>query len=265
MSPLKNIQLEIIYRRVGARRIDPKKTARLAASMKVLGLKSPIEVRACQKVRNGAPADAFEIVTGQHRFEAARSLGWTEIDAFITDAEPDMRRLWEIDENLMRNAGTPAQQAVWHGEREAIMVKLGHATDRAGRPSNAEKSSAFSSYAKQTAKAVGTTDRTVRTHLARAKKIEPKVLAEVTGTELDKGVVLDTLAALPKPEQAAKLAEIKAEAEAPKPAPPARSVTINLQDRRIRPLVAQWNTLSVEDQDAFLATVGAARVQRSAA
>ena len=50
------------------------------------------------------------------------------------------------------------------------------------------------SYAKQSADALGVDERTIRRDLARGKNIAPDVLAEVAGTSLDKGVVLDELA-----------------------------------------------------------------------
>ena len=50
------------------------------------------------------------------------------------------------------------------------------------------------SYAKQAAETLGVDERTVRRDLARGKNITPDVLAEVAGTALDKGVVLDELA-----------------------------------------------------------------------
>lgn len=66
-----------------------------------------------------------------------------------------------------------------------------------------------SSLAAITATDLGVDERTIRRDLARGKKIDPDVLAEVSGTDLDRGVVLDELAAAPKDDQAAKLAEIK--------------------------------------------------------
>jgi len=51
-------------------------------------------------------------------------------------------------------------------------------------------------------------ERTVRNDLRRGKSIAPEVLAEVAGTDMDKGVVLDALASVPQADQRAKLAEI---------------------------------------------------------
>jgi hypothetical protein len=64
------------------------------------------------------------------------------------------------------------------------------------------------SYSEQAAEALGVDERTVRRELARGKKIAPDVLSEVSGTDMDKGAVLDELASTPVAEQRAKLAEI---------------------------------------------------------
>lgn len=50
------------------------------------------------------------------------------------------------------------------------------------------------SYATQASETLGVNRRTVERDLARGKNIAPDVLAEVAGTDLDKGVVLDELA-----------------------------------------------------------------------
>jgi predicted DNA-binding transcriptional regulator YafY len=62
------------------------------------------------------------------------------------------------------------------------------------------------SYAKQAAETLGVDERTVRRDLARGKKIAPEVLAEVTGTNLDSGVVLDELARTPAEQQPTQVA-----------------------------------------------------------
>jgi len=68
--------------------------------------------------------------------------------------------------------------------------------------------SATCSYSKRAAADLGVSERTVRNDLRRGKSIAPEVLAEVAGTDMDKGVVLDALASVPQADQRAKLAEI---------------------------------------------------------
>lgn len=95
-----------------------------------------------------------------------------------------------------------------HVRREEILVRKGEVVahqEKAGRPA---KSDNLSKYSTKAATDLGVDERTIRRDLARGKKIAPEVLAEVAGTALDKGVVLDELARTPAEDQRAKLAEI---------------------------------------------------------
>jgi ParB-like chromosome segregation protein Spo0J len=77
-------------------RLDEPSVSRLMDSMAKIGLQTPISLRATDD------GDLF-LVAGRHRLEAARRLGWEEIDATITyDWTSDEARMWEISENLAR-------------------------------------------------------------------------------------------------------------------------------------------------------------------
>jgi len=148
-------------------------------------------------------------VAGAHRLEALRQLGRDSADCYILPEDPDLAELWEIDENFVRAELTDAQRANHHVRREAIMVRRGMvaAPGQGGDRRSTDKLS-VDSYAAQTAVALGVDERTVRRDLARANNIAPEVMDSVTGTDLDKGVVLDELARTPKAEQPAKVSEI---------------------------------------------------------
>ncbi len=81
------------------------------------------------------------------------------------------------------------------------MVQLGLVSEpgRGGRRGNQHEPMADSAiaYSRQAADSLGVSERTLRQDLARGKKIAPEVMAEVEGTRLDKGVVLDELAVAP--------------------------------------------------------------------
>lgn len=90
--------------------------------------------------------------------------------------------------NFARSELTDAQRAEHHVRREEILKRKGLVSDGPGRPKkNSEKSSSYSQQASET---LGISKRTVEKDLARGKKIAPDVLAEVAGTDLDKGVAL---------------------------------------------------------------------------
>lgn len=77
------------------RKADPAKVAALAESMKRHGQLQPVTVYAIDEYDVG-------LIAGLHRLEAARSLGWDEIDAVFVEADGIQRELIEIAENLHR-------------------------------------------------------------------------------------------------------------------------------------------------------------------
>lgn len=213
-SPV-SIPTALVYPSAEGRPVIKAHVTVLADSLKAIGLQSPITVRPCVRVRDGRDADAYEIVAGRHRYEAAISLNWQEIDAVVMDGDPDDAELWEIDENFARAELTEAQRADHHARRRRILVAKGLVKDapKGGRPRNDDK---LSQYSVEAARALGVDQRTVQRDLARGEKIAPDVLSQVTGTDLDKGVVLDELARVPRAEQPARLDEIRARREAHK-------------------------------------------------
>lgn len=81
------------------RHIDANAVASLQASMGKIGLRTPITVR---MMDDDAISDPM-LVSGHHRLEAARALGWQQIECFVIDHESDDEaRMWEIAENLHR-------------------------------------------------------------------------------------------------------------------------------------------------------------------
>lgn len=51
------------------------------------------------------------LIAGRHRLEAARRLGWEEIDAYVFEGDERDARLWEIAENLHRAELTVQERA----------------------------------------------------------------------------------------------------------------------------------------------------------
>lgn len=201
----RRLQLALIYPNEHGRKVIAPQVDRLVESLSAIGLRTPITVRARQKYVNGQKTDAFEVVAGRHRYEAALRLKWPEIDAFIMDGDADDAALWEIDENFARAELTDAQRADHHARRLDLLVRKGVVHAGQGRP---KKGDNLSSYSEQAAESLGIDQRTVQRDLRRGKNIAPDVLAEVAGTDMDKGVVLDALASVPQADQRAKLAEI---------------------------------------------------------
>jgi uncharacterized ParB-like nuclease family protein len=193
----------------GGRDVDAATVRLLRESMAAVGLLNPIMVKKGQRQEGPTTKDTYWIVAGRHRVQAARELRWDEIDAIVVDLDAPHAELCEIDENLVRAELGDADRAKAHARRREIMSELGLVSKggRGGDRRSSEKSS-LDGYASKAAADLGVSRRTVEKDLARGDNIDPDVLADVAGTDLDKGVVLDALAATPKDEQRAKLAEI---------------------------------------------------------
>lgn len=71
------------------------------------------------------------LIAGAHRLEAARQLGWTEIEAKVwTDVTDDWSRLMEIDDNLAGAEMGPLDTAVFLAERKRVYERLHPETKR---------------------------------------------------------------------------------------------------------------------------------------
>lgn len=99
------------------RALDPDKVDVLAKSMKENGLQQPITVWA-----TGPDLTECHLVAGLHRLEAAKKLGWEDIDCIFTDLSETRRKMWEIAENLHR-VDLTAEQRHEHIRRYAELLK----------------------------------------------------------------------------------------------------------------------------------------------
>jgi ParB/RepB/Spo0J family partition protein len=95
------------------RPLNQAKVDALVDSIKAVDLQHPISV--C------LDGDVYHLVTGHHRLEAAKKLGWRTIEAVkITSAN---REIWEIDENLARAELTTDEVRVSLKRRKELWKK----------------------------------------------------------------------------------------------------------------------------------------------
>lgn len=85
------------------RTVDQDKLENLKASMAEIGLRTPITVRPANGKYRPGP--------GRHRLEAAKQLGWSEIDCFVLEGDETDARLWELAENFFRSDLTVLERA----------------------------------------------------------------------------------------------------------------------------------------------------------
>lgn len=90
---------------------DPQE---LAASIAEIGLLHPITI-----------TESGVLVSGRHRLEAVRALGWEKIPAFVVADDPILNRIHEIDENLKRLDLAELERAAHYAERERLMRENG--------------------------------------------------------------------------------------------------------------------------------------------
>ena len=75
----------------GRREVSPEAVHELANSISELGLMNPITID-----------QNYTLIAGLHRLEAAKLLGWAEIECTVSSLEGLLAELAEIDENFVR-------------------------------------------------------------------------------------------------------------------------------------------------------------------
>ena len=147
----------------------------LAASMQNIGLRTPITVRMLDDEAISEP----ELVSGLHRLQAAKKLGWSQIECFVVDHESDdQARLWEIAENLHRSDLTALERSEHIAEWVRLSANL--AETRTGRPGDAAHA----------ARELNIPERTVRRAVSVDKlSDEAKETAQETGLDNNQAVL----------------------------------------------------------------------------
>ncbi len=165
-------QLSIASIKVPAARMRPLgDVSALAESIAQNGLINPITV-----ARDGT------LISGLHRLEACKLLGWTEISANVTDLEGLHAELAEIDENLVRSELTVLQQAEHLVRRVEILETLGMRAP-SHRAKKGDTVSPFTTTA-EIASDLGLNERSAQRRLQIARGIHPHVKRVIADTWL---------------------------------------------------------------------------------
>jgi ParB family chromosome partitioning protein len=149
----------------------------LLASIAEVGvMKDPIHVR---RKKDGR----LVLIAGGHRLEAARRLGWEEIEARVwTDVTDDWARMMEIDDNLAGAEMNALDTAVFLATRKAVYERL-HPEAKVGgdRRSVEFQTDTMSvwSFAKATAEKWGIDERHVRRMVAAGSRLNPKEVGQL--------------------------------------------------------------------------------------
>lgn len=182
----------------------------LTASIQQVGLINPITIWR----PNGRVVP--HLISGAHRLEVARRLGWETIPCCTIAGDTDRAVLIEIDENLARGELSAAERAIHIAKRKEVYERLHPETKQGGAPGKAgggkkpakdANLAPLASFKADTAAKTGRSRTDVARDATRAKNI-PQI-AECIGTSLDQGDELDALAKLPPEQQGQLIAKAK--------------------------------------------------------
>ncbi|WP_271594714.1 ParB/RepB/Spo0J family partition protein [Bradyrhizobium sp. CCBAU 65884] len=253
----------------------------MVESMSTLGVIQPPTVRP-----DAANPGKFLLVAGMQRINAARVRGVDTILCRVVPLSDAEAELWEIDENLVRAALSPAEEAILISRRRALHEQMygkskargAAAANVAMGRNNATAKLAVASFSADTAKRTGKSERAIQRIVQRATQNGHTNLARVVGTSLDHGAELDALFLLPPATQenliqqataGAKVSAVQACKEMNEPSPVTESseaasllvaqspVSIAGADDLIGlgALKSAWSAASASAREAFLSWV----------
>ncbi|MBF0151740.1 MAG: ParB N-terminal domain-containing protein [Magnetococcales bacterium] len=189
------------------RRICPKSVETLAQSIGEIGLMNPVMVVAIG-VKGG---QQYKLIAGNHRLEACKQLGMTEIAANVVPIQDDLdQKLAEIDENLCRCELNHLERAEHLVERKALYEMKHPETRHGGAPGMSgggkkARSELISSFAQDTAEKIGSTERGIQKSIRRARKISKQIRDMIRDVQeiADNSLELDALAGMDEAQQKA--------------------------------------------------------------
>ena len=205
----------------GRRRVEAADVQTLAKSISEVGLLNPITVTSDNT-----------LIAGNHRLQAAKLLGWTEIECTVSDVSGLLAELAEIDENFVRKNLSPIEFGDLLLRRKEIYEEL-HPETKSGISQAAGMNRALGnnvsetvsptskSFVEDTASKLGVSPRTVQQKMQVAKNLTPDAKAIIQGSEIgyNDTIKLSRLAPEQQEEAATQLAtgEIRSINEYQKP------------------------------------------------
>ncbi len=153
----------------GRREVNPEAVQKLADSISGVGLLNPITVD-----------QERTLIAGLHRLEAAKLLGWTEIECTVSGLDGLLAQLAEIDENLIRRGLDHVEEWEQLARRKEIYEKLHPETRQGQRNGQTSKNETVSvleakPFTQDTAEKLGVSPRSIEQKIQVAKKLTSKV------------------------------------------------------------------------------------------
>lgn len=191
----------------GRRGVSPEAVHELADSISKVGLLNPITVD-----------QNYTLIAGLHRLEAAKLLGWAEIECNVSSLEGLIAKLAEIDENFVRKGLSKVEYGELLLQRKEIYESLHPETRRGMRNGQTSKTADSAvletkSFIQDTAEKTGKSPRTIETEVQTAKNLTPetKEIIRNADAKINKtnALKLSRLAPEQQAEAARQLAEEK--------------------------------------------------------
>lgn len=174
------INIDDIKINPGRREAAPEAVQRLSESIAEVGMMNPITV-----------TGDHTLIAGLHRLEAAKKLGWTEVECRISDMDALHTELAEIDENVIRTGLSDLELSELLARRKKIYETLHPATiarNLPGHASNYESSSdkltgEEKPFSQDTAEKMGVSPRTVERHVQIGENLTPEAKEILRSTD----------------------------------------------------------------------------------
>lgn len=170
----------------GRRNLKQQNVEELARSIKAVGLMNPITV-----------TQDNTLIAGLHRLEAAKLLGWTEIECTVSDAEGIQAELAEIDENFVRAGLSHRELGDLLLRRKELYEALHPETRQGMRNGQTAKNENLSlletkPFSQDTAEKLGVSKRTVEQLVQTAANLTPeaKKIIREADNKITKGAAL---------------------------------------------------------------------------
>ena len=181
----------------GRRDTQQRNVEELARSIAAVGLMNPITV-----------TQDNTLIAGLHRLEAAKLLGWTEIECTVSDADGLQAELAEIDENFVRAGLSHRELGDLLLRRKELYEAIHPETRQGMRNGQTAKNENFSlldtkSFSQDTAEKLGVSKRTVEQLVQTAANLTPEAKKTIrdAGDKITKGDALK-ISRLPPDQQA---------------------------------------------------------------
>lgn len=165
----------------GRREVAPEDVQRLSESVAEVGMMNPVTVDT-----------DYTLVAGLHRLEAAKLLGWKEVECTVCELDSLHAELAEIDENVIRTGLSDLELSELLARRKKIYEALHPATiarNLPGHASNYESSSdkltgEEKPFSQDTAEKMGVSPRTVERHVQIGENLTPETKKILRGTDM---------------------------------------------------------------------------------